>query len=284
MLTRCCCNWNGNRLIFHHDEAPISYSPYTDGITDYLLFNNLFNCVLVNREWHELINSILWKDVITFRSIPKSRLYWFCHDYTLTTLCQQTLEKYAHHIRAITCQGARSLRVLRTMKCKDVTEINYVVRPENDTKNAGLDDLIDWIRIISPQLRAISIEEITLTNYSLSGQLDDLLDLLDDFPHITSIYMGIDYIHNLLRRDWVHVWSRLLKRVSCNIHSLRICPDLTRSRRAPGASTRDSNHAQDQELQAPQRADAIRGTLGKCTPVSIMAFAQHLSTREERKN
>ncbi|KAF9330512.1 hypothetical protein BG006_006542 [Podila minutissima] len=179
--------------------SPFHILHILDGITDCLLFNDLFSCVLVNREWHELINPILWKDVITFRSISKSRLYWFCHDYTLTAHCQQTLEKYAHHIRAVTCQGARSLRALRTVKCKDVTEINYVVRPENDTKNAGLDDLFDWIRIISPQLRAIFIEEITLTSYSLSGQLDDLLDLLDDFPHITNIYLGIDYIHNLLR-------------------------------------------------------------------------------------
>ena len=84
----------------HHYSAPSVTGPLfhiphiPDSTTDSLSFKDLCSCVLVIGEWRP----ILWKDVVTCRSIPTSGRHWFCLDYTLKTHLQQTLEKYAHRI------------------------------------------------------------------------------------------------------------------------------------------------------------------------------------------
>ncbi|KAF9272008.1 hypothetical protein BGZ74_005500, partial [Mortierella antarctica] len=83
------------------------------------------------------------------------------HDKWDTTLDFTTpeslpaLQKYARHIRAITCKGARSLLALLEAGCANLLEVNFV----SEEKNWEL-SLLAELMSQKPNLCAVSIEEL----------------------------------------------------------------------------------------------------------------------------
>ncbi|KAF9273363.1 hypothetical protein BGZ74_004818, partial [Mortierella antarctica] len=92
--------------------------------------------------------------------------------------------KYARHIRAITCKGARILLAVLEAGCSTLLKVNFVSKE----KNWELGLLTEPVSQ-NPNLCAVSIEDL---NGETEGQLDQLerfVIFLDDYPNITCLYM-----------------------------------------------------------------------------------------------
>ncbi|KAG0345823.1 hypothetical protein BG005_001082 [Podila minutissima] len=154
-------------------------------ITDPLSFADLLKCILVNRHWHDTFIPILWSDAVTFRSLPRSRRKRAAYrDYSLHYYGHHGILKHAHHIRALTCQGAQSLQTLvDSFSCVNLVEINFVINLR--VGSLGLDSLVDLMSV-NPSLRAISIENVDLSDKATESQLHGLLDFLDRTPSINN--------------------------------------------------------------------------------------------------
>ncbi|KAF9336275.1 hypothetical protein BG006_009122 [Podila minutissima] len=200
-------------------------------ITDPLSFADLLKCILVSRHWHDTFIPILWSDAVTFRSLPRShRKRAAYHDYSLLYYGHQGILKHAHHIRALTCQGAQSLQTLvDSFSCVNLVEINLVINLR--VGFLGFDNLVDLMSVNS-SLRAISIENVDLSDKATESQLHGLLDFLDRTPSITSVCLTMKGSQS--QEQWGSVWGRMYSRIDRNtIHSLCIqSGHLSRSKRA----------------------------------------------------
>ncbi|KAF9285916.1 hypothetical protein BGZ74_001386 [Mortierella antarctica] len=161
-------------------------------ITDPLSFADLLKCILVNRHWHDTFIPILWSDAVTFRSLPRShRKRAAYRDYSLLYYGHQGILKHAHHIRALTCQGAQSLQTLvDSFSCVNLVEINFVINLR--VGSLGLDNLVDLMSV-NPSLRAISIENVDLSDKATESQLHGLLNFLDRTPSINNLDIQLMY-------------------------------------------------------------------------------------------
>ncbi|KAG0337550.1 hypothetical protein BG005_004033, partial [Podila minutissima] len=124
---------------------------------------------LVNHTWNDTITPILILDVVTYRlhRIPQPGMFhdkWDTALYFITPESFEALQKYARHIRAIICKGARSLLSLLEAACSNLLEVNFV----SEEKNWELGLLAELVSQ-NPNLCAVSIEEL---NGETEGQLD----------------------------------------------------------------------------------------------------------------
>ncbi|KAF9368372.1 hypothetical protein CPB97_004691, partial [Podila verticillata] len=88
------------------------------------LFNDRLNYTLVNCTWNEVVSPTLYTDVITYRVRHDRNEDQLGSPYFNTLNRPKGLYKYAHHIRAITCKGAKSLLAILEIGCSKPLEVN----------------------------------------------------------------------------------------------------------------------------------------------------------------
>ncbi|KAG0029859.1 hypothetical protein BGZ81_003349 [Podila clonocystis] len=198
-----------------------------------LRFNDLVNCVRVNRTWYNTITPLLWEDVITYRSQATDRcIVWTYQQYFFRD--EQSCEdfrKNAHHIRALTCRTQQLLTTLNTTYFPNLVEINLVT-------DLSCDAFPALIRLIarSPKLRAVSVENPgTYATEKDWEHAHDLVDVLCKFPEISCVYLDGIYSQ---ARDIEGLCTKLLGRIKKNTNQIKKLtvqrPDLlARSRRGP---------------------------------------------------
>ncbi|KAG0030522.1 hypothetical protein BGZ81_002536 [Podila clonocystis] len=160
--------------------------------------------------------SILWTDVVTFRSYQtennnSSRCNNLSCDYNQCFTWPETkaiFSRHSHHIRALTCTK-RTLPTLLESNLIHLTEINFVVEPDplhakmlrRGTTSQGLDHLAISIAN-SPKLRAVSIEGLVLDDAQQIAELHTFVHTLDNFPWITCFYLSTT-------RHPLHRWDEI---------------------------------------------------------------------------
>ncbi|KAF9391821.1 hypothetical protein CPB97_005229 [Podila verticillata] len=210
---------------------PLQLPHILKAITDPLSFTDLLSCVLVNHAWNDAITPILWEDAITYRSkLTEDVDVWDYQEYFLQDESRQGFLKNAHHIRALTCQHPQLLSILNNTNCVNLVEVNYVV----DGPLHGLPELCKLISR-NQSLRAVSVESKgshwdRWDGCTLDQSMSDFLDVLDQSPNISSVYLGGVQCQK--------VALRLLKRVRQEPNQIKKLtlerPELlTRSRRGP---------------------------------------------------
>lgn len=154
-----------------------------------LSFIDLFTCILVSHTWHDTFIPILWRDVVTFRTIQRAKNYehsiyiqYFLSPITLRALC-----KHSHNIRAITCRDPDMLQVL-SRTCTNLIEVNFILARHSQITQ-GLYHL-GWLVVCNSNLRAISIENMLIDTQEKRDQLKAFVQFLDDYPNITCLYFG----------------------------------------------------------------------------------------------
>ncbi|KAG0026813.1 hypothetical protein BGZ82_009289 [Podila clonocystis] len=198
-----------------------------------LRFNDLVNCVRVNRTWYNTITPVLWEDVITYRSQATDRcIVWTYQQYFFRDepSCED-FRKNAHHIRPLTCRTQQLLTTLNTTHFPNLVEINLVT-------DLSCDAFPALIRLIarSPKLRAVSVENPgTYATEKDWEHAHDLVDVLCKFPEISCVYLDGIYSQ---ARDMEGLCTRLLGRIKKSTNQIKKLtvqrPDLlTRSRRGP---------------------------------------------------
>ncbi|KAI9236276.1 MAG: hypothetical protein BYD32DRAFT_437613 [Podila humilis] len=212
-----------NTLELPHILESIAYS---------LRFNDLANCVRVNRTWYIAFTPLLWEDVIAYRSIPTDEYnVWTYQQYFLRDQCRQGFLKNAHHIRALTCQTPQFFTTLNTTHCVNLVEINLVTDRSCEAFPA-------LTRLIArcPNLRAVSIESLQVYPEPRRWErVHDLVDMLCRRPEISCFYLeGIDP----RARDLEFLCAKLLRRIRQDPKQIKKLTLqrrdlLTRSRRGP---------------------------------------------------
>ncbi|KAG0348718.1 hypothetical protein BG004_004432 [Podila humilis] len=221
-----------------------------DTIAESFTFSDLLNCNLVNKSWHATFVRILWTDVITWSNIRtkrNGRAYKF-HFRQPESI--SNFQKYAHHIRALTCRSPEELGyIIQTTTCVNLLEINYIVEEaephprkhvhRSAVENTGLLELMSLMDL-NPKLRAVSIEKLGVLTFEKSAE--DLLSLvkyLDTRPLIQCFYLSG---HGLANEDGTqtNLINEILKRrldlvKVDNIRSLalRDRQEMMRHRRGP---------------------------------------------------
>ncbi|KAG0097026.1 hypothetical protein BGZ93_003539 [Podila epicladia] len=203
-------------------------------ITDALSFDDLLNCVLVNRAWHKALLPILWQNVESFRctACPQehkatmNRRYRHCF---VASLSRNALQKYSPHIRVLTCRGHDILEDLLQSDCSNLLHINYLVQmderfssfayapdlfslgdeqepqmePQTDPPmysrpiGMGLSTLTKLIAR-NPYLRAVSIE-IPVVETEDVCELMTFVASLDQFPSVTCFYIEVSIKDSSMR-------------------------------------------------------------------------------------
>lgn len=79
---------------------------------------------------------------------------------------------------------------------------------------AGLDDLVNLMSA-SPILRAVSIENVYLSDRAILSQMHELLEFLDITLSITSMTL-VPVDRDSDGSQWEAVWARLCSRVDCS--------------------------------------------------------------------
>lgn len=197
-----------------------------NAIADYLSFDDLLNCILVDHAWHKALLPILWQNVESFRctACPQlhrtgmNRTYRHCF---LAPLSHNALLKYSQHIRVLTCRGYGILSDLLESGCSNLLHINYLVQmddrfgpfayapdlfsfadgdeqePLTDSSppDMGLTTLTKLIAL-NPHLRAVSIEIPVVETEGDFRELTDFVASLDQFPSVTCFYIEVSF------KDW----------------------------------------------------------------------------------
>lgn len=159
-----------------------------DSIADRISFSDLYNSVFVNHAWHRALIARLWRDVAAFRRMPptdpKAEITY--EYYFLSTESREALVKHAHHIRAITCRGNAILPVLVEAGVSRLRELNFMAE---QTPNLDCVALVELIASNS-RLHSLSVDNIQLHRNINRPTLEDFVATLDEYPFITSFYMG----------------------------------------------------------------------------------------------
>ncbi|KAF9393121.1 hypothetical protein CPB97_000023 [Podila verticillata] len=174
--------------------TPLDIPHIEKAITDTLTFRDLLNGILVSRAWYNALSPLLYSDVITFRS---SRYRQGKYDHFFDTIdSQRAILKHSHHIRAITCT-IPSFSVLIKTGCPNLVELNFVLEFEpskeviyNTDPKQGLDGL-DMVLARCPSLRALSLENVSLTTEKHTKAVLEFVKRLDRHPNITCFYMSV---------------------------------------------------------------------------------------------
>ncbi|KAF8986218.1 hypothetical protein BGZ52_009280 [Haplosporangium bisporale] len=159
-----------------------------DNITDRISFSDLHNCVFVSHAWHSALIVNLWRDVAAFRRVPLAapEAETTYEHYFFTTESREALIKHAHYIRAITCRGNAILPVLVEAGVTRLRELNFIAEQTPDLDCTALVELI----ASNPRLHSLSVENIRFVHNIRRSQLEDFIVTLDEYPLITSFYMG----------------------------------------------------------------------------------------------
>ncbi|KAI9240362.1 MAG: hypothetical protein BYD32DRAFT_434048 [Podila humilis] len=210
--------------------ANISY--IVEAITDSFLFEDLLNCVLVSRAWHDVLSPILYLDVVTFRS-TKSDLGCNYIPYFNTPATRLPLHKHSDHIRAITCHGPDILAELSGAKACGLREINYVA--DLDSPLGTQLDRLALLVASSPDLRAVSMELVHPNSEEDLEALTAFVRFLDDYPSMTCFFLEIDP-RTMLDVDEVmlEILEKRLDLVQAgSVDCLDLAPNPARSNRGP---------------------------------------------------
>lgn len=263
-----------------------------DNITDRISFSDLYNCVFVSHAWHSALIVNLWRDVATFRRVPPEdpKAETTYEYYFFTTESREALIKHAYHIRAITCRGNAILPVLVEAGVTRLGELNFVAEQTPDLDCTALVELI----AANSRLHSLSVENIRFTHNIKRSQLEDFIVTLDEYPLITSFYMGGKFMfkgddykammlaildRRLSRVDGSRVKVLNFIKASQFMRSKRWWPDLTR---LTAASQLVPRYCDNHQNGYPWNSVAVREhnrSVQVCVPYSILdsAFASMLT-------